>query len=68
MKIITVEQVSAKTTLSRATIYAYSKMGRFPASVQVGIRQVGWLETEIDAWLQDRIDNRRVSQLEGVAA
>lgn len=68
MKIITVEQASQKTTLSRATIYAYAKLGKFPPSVQVGIRQVGWVEAEIDAWLQERIDSRTCPQAEQIAA
>lgn len=68
MNLIGIDRVSEKTTLSRSTIYAYAAVGKFPRAVRVGVRQVGWVESEVDAWLQDRIENHRATQLEGVAA
>lgn len=61
MKIISVDEVSKKTTLSRSSVYAYAASGKFPASVRLGDRQVGWVEAEVDAWLQERVENHRTT-------
>lgn len=34
------------------------KAGTFPRTVSIGARSVAWLESEIDEWLQERLDNR----------
>lgn len=59
-------QVEARTGLSRSTIYQRVREGSFPRPINLGGRAVGWLSTEIDSWLADRIarsrddgDNRR---------
>jgi prophage regulatory protein len=45
-------EVEAKTGLSRSTIYEKMKNGTFPKPVKLGPRAVGWLETEVDAWIK----------------
>lgn len=47
--------VRAKTGLSDSTIYLRISQGRFPAPISLGGRAVGWLEHEIDEWLEERI-------------
>jgi predicted DNA-binding transcriptional regulator AlpA len=32
--------------------------GKFPLSVGVGERAVSWIESELDEWIQDKIDLR----------
>lgn len=49
------KQVEIRTGLSRSTIYARISEGTFPPPIDLGGRAVGWLESEIDAWLQSRI-------------
>jgi len=44
-------QVQARTGLSRSTIYQYIQDGHFPAPLQLGPRAVGWLESEVSAWI-----------------
>lgn len=58
MNILSIERVTQKTSLGRTTVYAYMKDGRFPAAVHTGSRRVGWLESEIDAWLKARVEER----------
>lgn len=48
-------QVEARTGLSRSTIYAGVNAGTFPKPIQLGAQSVGWLESEINAWLRDRV-------------
>ena len=51
-------EVEAKTGLSRSTIYEKMKNGTFPKPVKLGPRAVGWLATEVDAWISERISQR----------
>lgn len=48
-------EVQARTGLSRSTIYLYIQAGAFPRSVQLGPRAVGWLESEVSAWIAGRV-------------
>ncbi|MBU6339173.1 MAG: AlpA family transcriptional regulator [Rickettsiales bacterium] len=56
-KILRLSQVKEKTGLSRSTIYAEMNKGKFPKSICIGIRSVGWLEDAIDQWIDSRISN-----------
>ena len=52
--------VKARTGLSRGTIYLRISRGTFPAPVSLGGRAVGWIETDVNAWLTARIEQRRL--------
>jgi prophage regulatory protein len=45
--------------LSKSWIYQEITEGRFPTPIKLGGRAVGWLESEVDAWLSDRIEQSR---------
>ena len=49
------KQVEARVGLRRSTIYAKVAAGEFPAPIRLGTRAVGWLESEISAWVESRI-------------
>ena len=49
------KQVEIRTGLARSTIYQYIKDGVFPKPVQLGPRAVGWIESEVSAWITERI-------------
>lgn len=53
-KILRRKQVEAHTGLSRSTIYAWVRDGIFPAPISLGPKAVGWLQSELDAWLAER--------------
>ena len=53
------KQVEVRTGLSRSTIYLRVSKGTFPKPVHLGARAVGWLESEIDDWLDQRIKQSR---------
>jgi prophage regulatory protein len=57
--ILRLPAVKANTGLSRSTIYLRIAQGSFPKSVSLGPRAVGWLEAEIQEWLQRRIEASR---------
>jgi len=53
------KQVEARTGLSRSSIYQYVKAGTFPVPIRLGAKSVGWIEAEVNAWLEARIKNSR---------
>jgi prophage regulatory protein len=54
------KQVESRTGLSRSTIYARISEGLFPRPINLGGgRAVGWLESEINEWVQSRITHSR---------
>jgi prophage regulatory protein len=57
--------VMARTGLSRSSIYQNISEGKFPQNVSLGSRSVGWLESEIDRWIQDRINRRSITSKKG---
>ncbi|KQB09808.1 helix-turn-helix transcriptional regulator [Vibrio metoecus] len=50
-KIIRLPDVIKVTGLSRSTIYLRMSKGNFPQSISLGERAVGWLEADIEQWL-----------------
>jgi prophage regulatory protein len=58
VRLIRLEQVKARTGLSRSTLYTYIRDGRFPSPVSISDRCVAWVEGEIDAWIAERIASR----------
>jgi prophage regulatory protein len=65
-RILRRKQVEARTGLARSTIYGRIKAGTFPAPISLGEKAVGWIEGEIDAWLNAQIAKSRNAG--GVAA
>ena len=57
--ILRLPAVKARTGLSRSTIYLRISEGRFPKPVSLGGRAVGWIEAEVNDWLNERINNSR---------
>jgi prophage regulatory protein len=58
-KIIRLQAVKARCGLSRSTLYNRIATGEFPRPVSLGPRSVGWLESEINAWIAERINESR---------
>lgn len=63
--ILRLPAVCARIGLARSTVYLFIKEGGFPRPVQLGERAVGWLESEIDAWLARRIEASREARSSG---
>lgn len=57
--LIRLRQVMARTGMSRSTMYAYIKEGRFPPPIAISDRCVAWVEADIDRWIGDRIASSR---------
>ena len=59
--ILRMPEVEVKTGYKRPTIYRFIKEGLFPKQVPLGLRAVGWVESEIDDWVQSKIDAREAA-------
>ncbi len=64
--ILRLPAVKARTGLSRSTIYLRISEGSFPKPVSLGGRAVGWVEAEVNEWLDEQIKQSRLSST-GVA-
>ena len=60
--ILRLPSVKARTGLSRSTIYLRISEGSFPKSVSLGERAVGWIEVEVNDWLNQQIENSRTAE------
>ena len=58
IRFVRLREVMARTGLSRSTIHVWVAEGRFPKPVPLGVRSVGWIESELEDWLRDRIAKR----------
>ena len=54
--ILRLPAVQAAIGLSRSTIYLRIAEGTFPKPVSLGARAVGWLQSDIEEWLRQRIE------------
>jgi|APSaa5957512576_1039674.scaffolds.fasta_scaffold18638_3 prophage regulatory protein len=60
--ILRLPAVLKRTGLSRSTVYLLISKDKFPESISLGDRAVGWIESEIDQWLEERISASRSDQ------
>jgi len=47
--------VIKKAGISRSSIYAGVKAKTFPKPIDLGERSIGWLEADVDSWIESRI-------------
>ena len=68
------KQVEARTGLSRSSIYARLRPNpdrpsdydpAFPKPVSIGAKAVGWIESEVEAWITTQISKSRTSTSSG---
>ena len=60
MRILSKRQLKELVLYSPQHIARLEKAGTFPKRVQIGLNRVGWVESEVLDWLQERIDRREV--------
>jgi prophage regulatory protein len=53
------KQVQSRIGLSRSTIYLRVAEGTFPRPVSLGARAVGWLESDVEAWVRQQVNLSR---------
>jgi prophage regulatory protein len=58
-RLMRLPEVRALTSLSTATIYRLMDDGTFPQSVKLSKRATAWLESEVTAWIAERVSASR---------
>ena len=58
-KILRLPAVKDRTGLSRSTIYLRISEGSFPKPISLGSRAVGWIEAEVNDWVNHKIKASR---------
>lgn len=68
LTIIRIKAVMALINLSRSTIYDFMNPksprfdSTFPKPVKLGSSAIGWVEHEVQAWINQRIQNRQARE------
>jgi len=65
VRIIRKPELFSKIGLSDATIWRMEKAGRFPRRIILGGNSVGWLYSEIEAWLEAKAAARPAAAAAG---
>jgi prophage regulatory protein len=62
-KILRLQAVKEWTGLSRSTIYLMINKGEFPKNVRIGAKAVGWIDSDLQSWLESRIARDKAVEL-----
>jgi predicted DNA-binding transcriptional regulator AlpA len=57
-RILRVKEVVQRIGVSRTTLWRLERRGDFPARRQISPGAVGWLETEVESWINQRSAKR----------
>lgn len=63
--ILRLSAVKNRTGLGRSTIYKKVSNGTFPKPISIGKRAVGWLESDIENWITQRVEESHECSLAG---
>ena len=58
-RLIRLKEVIAMTGLSRASVYKFVREDKFPAQISLGYRCVAWVESEVQQWIDQRVQESR---------
>jgi predicted DNA-binding transcriptional regulator AlpA len=53
-RVLSLEAVLDRVPVSRTTLWRMERAGLFPQRIQVSTNRVGWIEADIDAWVEGR--------------
>ncbi|MBH0040260.1 AlpA family transcriptional regulator [Pseudoalteromonas sp. SWN166] len=60
MRLIKLKEVIQKTSLGHSSIYKFIAEKSFPKQVSLGAKSVAWVESEVDDWIEERIEERNI--------
>ena len=64
-QVLRIFEVSDRTGLPRSSIYAKIQTGDFPRPIKLGARSVGWLEADINSWLDEKVSQSLKADIDG---
>jgi prophage regulatory protein len=56
IQVLRLPEVCKITGLCRSSIYQMEAEQRFPKRIKIGARSVGWIESEVQGWLRQRVE------------
>lgn len=60
-RILRAKEVAERVSISTSQVYRLAREGKFPEPVKITENRSGWLETEVDQWIEDCIRRSRLS-------
>lgn len=57
-QLLRIPEVLGETGLKRSSLYVLVAAGKFPAPVKLSERSSAWIQTEVEAWIEQRIEHR----------
>ncbi|TXE35192.1 AlpA family transcriptional regulator [Serratia marcescens] len=63
-RFIRLPEVLYTTGLPRSTVYEMMSRKQFPVQVSLGGKNVAWLVSEVEQWMDERIANRHQGSVE----
>ena len=62
MRILSAKEVAEKTSFSTGHLRRLAKENKFPKPVQMSESRSGWLEEDVNKWIESRIRAHRYEQ------
>jgi prophage regulatory protein len=59
LRLLRLPQVIDRVGLRRSRLYQKVAAGEFPAPVRISANAIGWLEHEVNRWIERRIEDSR---------
>ena len=64
-KLLKLWEVAELLNVSKAQVYNLVKQGSLPKQIKIGKRGSAWLMSDIDAWLESKIEERDMEVANG---
>ncbi|OBX08522.1 DNA-binding protein [Gallibacterium salpingitidis] len=58
-RFINLDEVKDRTSLKKTTIYTLMNKNEFPQSISISANRSAWLESEIDDWIESKINTNK---------
>ena len=59
IRFLRLPKILRRVPYSEAHIWRLEKAGKFPRRVRLGANRVGWVESEVEAWLNSKLAERK---------
>lgn len=59
-QILRFNQIRELTGLSKSTIDRLERAGKFPKRIKIGPRAIGWVQKEVDRFINEKLGSARV--------
>ena len=61
MRLMKLKEVIEMTRLAKSTIYKLQSEDKFPKSVTLSARAVAWVESEVQDWIREKVEERETN-------